>query len=146
MCPVVFVLWDFSVNWSINGNFPTTCRAPFDDVTSISLEYKVTMTTSIPPTRYTPRLDHPSFVMATSKGSSPLNLDLYINVPSLGENYALAANQWEVCRATILFTISLNSAKVWNRGFNWPVFGVVMPKKSPNVTLTWVFFLFWFWN
>ena len=34
----------------------------------------------------------------------------------------------------ILFTISLNSAKVWTRGFNWPVFGVGMHKKSPNGT------------
>ena len=47
------------------------------------------------------------------------------NVPitsiPLGENCALAANQ------------SISSAKVWNRGFNWPVFGVGMHKKSPNV-------------
>ena len=50
----------------------------------------------------------------------------------LGENCTLAANQSVDCRATILFTISLNSAKVWNRGFNWPVFGVGMRKKSPN--------------
>ena len=35
--------------------------------------------------------------------------------------------------ATILFTISLNSPKVWNRGFHWPVFGVGMHRKSPNV-------------
>ena len=31
---------------------------------------------------------------------------------TLGENCALAANQSVDCRATILFTISLNSAKV----------------------------------
>ena len=36
----------------------------------------------------------------------------------LGENYSLL--------------LSLNSAKVWNRGFNWPVFGVGMNKKSPS--------------
>ena len=52
---------------------------------------------------------------------------------TLGENCALAANQSVDCRATILFTICLNSAKVWNREFNWPVFGVEMHKKSPNV-------------
>ena len=53
----------------------------------------------------------------------------------LGENCALAPNQSVDCRATILFTISLNSAKVWNRGFNWPVFGVGMHKKSPNAII-----------
>ena len=35
---------------------------------------------------------------------------------ALGENCALAANQSVDCQVTILFTISLNSAKVWNRG------------------------------
>ena len=54
---------------------------------------------------------------------------------SLGENCALAANKSVDCRATTLFTIGLNSAKVWNRGFNWPVFSVLMHKKSPNVCL-----------
>ena len=51
---------------------------------------------------------------------------------ALGENCALAANQSVDCRTTILFTISLNSVKVRNRGFNWPVFSVGMHKKSPN--------------
>ena len=50
---------------------------------------------------------------------------------TLGENCALAANQSVDCRATTLFTIGLNSAKVWNKGFNWPEFGVWMHKKSP---------------
>ena len=52
---------------------------------------------------------------------------------SLGENCALVANQSVHCNATILFTISLNFAKVWNRGINWPVYGVRMHKKSSNV-------------
>ena len=52
----------------------------------------------------------------------------------LGENCALTANQSVDFRATTLFNIGLNSAKVWNRGFNWPVFGVRMHKKSPNVS------------
>ena len=52
---------------------------------------------------------------------------------SLGENCALAASQSVDCRDTILFIISLISAKVWNKGFNWPVFGVGMHKKYPNV-------------
>ena len=51
---------------------------------------------------------------------------------SSGENYVLTANQSVDCHATTLFTISLNSAEVWNRGFNWPVFGVEMHKQSPN--------------
>ena len=51
---------------------------------------------------------------------------------ALGENCALAANQSVDCHTTIVFTISLNSAGVWNRGFNWPVFSVGMHKKSPN--------------
>ena len=49
-----------------------------------------------------------------------------------GENCALAVNQSVDCRATILFTISLDSAKVWNGGFSWPVFGVATHKKSRN--------------
>ena len=56
-----------------------------------------------------------------------------LNYLDSSENRALAANQSDDCRATTLFTIGLNSAKVWNRGFNWPVFGVRMHKKSPNV-------------
>ena len=44
----------------------------------------------------------------------------------------LATIQSVDCHATILFTISINSAKVWNRGFNWPLLGVWMHKKSPN--------------
>ena len=51
---------------------------------------------------------------------------------TLGENRALAANQSVDCHATILFTISLNSTKVENRRFNWPVFSVGMHKKSPD--------------
>ena len=51
---------------------------------------------------------------------------------SLGENCALATNQSADCHTTTLFTISLNYAKVWNRGFNWSVFSVGMHKKSPN--------------
>ena len=51
---------------------------------------------------------------------------------TLGEACALVANQSVDCRATTLFTIGLNSAKVWNRGFNWPVFGVRMHKKAPT--------------
>ena len=51
---------------------------------------------------------------------------------ALGENCVLATNQSVDCCATILFTIILNSAKVWNRGCNWPVFGVGMHMKSPN--------------
>ena len=47
----------------------------------------------------------------------------------------MAANQSVDSRAAILFTISLNSAKVWNRGFNWPVFGVGMHEKSPNAVM-----------
>ena len=39
------------------------------------------------------------------------------------------------CHATTLFTVSLYSAKVWNRGFNWPVFSVRMHKKSPNACI-----------
>ena len=58
---------------------------------------------------------------------------------ALGENCALAANQSVDCRATILFTISQNSAKVWNRGYNWPVFGDEMDKKSPNVSFVMCF-------
>ena len=54
------------------------------------------------------------------------------SVVTLGENCALAANQSVDCPATTLFTISLNSAKAWNRGFNWTVFSVGMHKKSPN--------------
>ena len=54
---------------------------------------------------------------------------------SLGEKCALATNQSVDCRTTILFTISLNSAKVWNWGFNWPVFSVGMHNKSPNELL-----------
>ena len=57
-----------------------------------------------------------------------------------GENCALAAFQSVNCSATTLFTVGLNSAKVWNRGFNWPVFSVNWPvfsvrmhKKSSNV-------------
>ena len=57
---------------------------------------------------------------------------LHFTVSALGENCALAANQSVNCHATILFTISLNSAKVWNMGFNWLVFGVGMHKKSPT--------------
>ena len=41
---------------------------------------------------------------------------------TLGENCALASNQSLDCRATTLFTIDLNSANVWNTGFNWLVF------------------------
>ena len=51
---------------------------------------------------------------------------------ALGENCALAANQSVDCCATIIFTISLKSAKVWNRGFNSPVFDVGMHKKCAN--------------
>ena len=51
---------------------------------------------------------------------------------TLAENCALAGNQSVDCRATTRFTIGLYSAKVWNRGFNWPVFGVRIHKKSPN--------------
>ena len=54
------------------------------------------------------------------------------NSYTLGENCALATDQSVDWHATILFTVSINSAKVWNRGFNWPVFGVGMHKKSPN--------------
>ena len=54
---------------------------------------------------------------------------------SLAENCALADNQLVDCRATTLFTIGLNSAKVWNKAFNWPRFDVGMYKKSPNVHL-----------
>ena len=38
---------------------------------------------------------------------------------TLGENWELGTNQSVVCRATTLFT---KSAKMWNRGFNWPVY------------------------
>ena len=55
------------------------------------------------------------------------------NERPLGENCALATDQSVDCRATILFTISLISAKVWNRGFNLSVFGVGIHKKSPNI-------------
>ena len=43
---------------------------------------------------------------------SEINLIEKIYDESLGENCALAANQSVDCRATILFTISLNSGKV----------------------------------
>ena len=65
-------------------------------------------------------------------GGGGEHLQCYVMV-SLGEDCALAANQSVDCRITILYTISLNSAKVTNRRFNWPVFGVGMHKKSPNV-------------
>ena len=35
--------------------------------------------------------------------------------------------------STTLFAVGLNSAKVWNRGFNLLVFGVRVHNKSPNV-------------
>ena len=41
-----------------------------------------------------------------------LTKQLISTVASLGENCALAANQSVDCRAAILFTISLDSAKV----------------------------------
>ena len=51
-------------------------------------------------------------------------------IQSSVENCVLAANQSVDCCGTTLFTIGLNSAKVWNMGFNWPAFGV--HKKYPN--------------
>ena len=75
------------------------------------------------------------FLQRTSIHAALANNPLQdFNVTSaLEENCALTANQSVDCRATILFTISLNSAKLWNREFNWPVFSVGMHKKSPNV-------------
>ena len=34
------------------------------------------------------------------------------------------ANQWTAALQPFMFTVGLNSAKVSNREFNWPVFGV----------------------
>ena len=58
------------------------------------------------------------------------------NNTTSGENCALVANQSVDCSATTLFTVSLNSAKVWNRGFNWPVFCVRMHRKALNVDVS----------
>ena len=72
---------------------------------------------------------------SSNQAGYKLLLHLLVARQTLGDNCALAANQSVDYRATILFTISLDSAKMWNRGFNWPVFGVRMHKKSPNVCL-----------
>ena len=73
-----------------------------------------------------------------------IDFDFY----SLGENCALAAKRSVDCHATILFTISLNSAKLWNSQFNWPVFGVGMHKKSPNDSVPQhnIWNTFWWWS
>ena len=57
------------------------------------------------------------FPKIITKNSCNFSSLQYISVvenakPNLGENCALAANQSVDCRATILFTISLNSSKV----------------------------------
>ena len=76
----------------------------------------------------------------TQTVSCTISLDVSIGPKlALGENCALAANQSVDCHVTTLFTIGLNSAKVWNRAFNWPVFGVPMHKKGGVQTqLSWL--------
>ena len=69
----------------------------------------------------------PCFVITLSKNYGKSRL-------AIRRKLCIGRYQSVDCHATVLFTISLSSAKVWNRGFNWPVFGVGMHKKSPNAS------------